>query len=228
MSYNEITIKQLLEIMPAASAVRVEQFAEPLNAAMREFGINTPKRQAAFIAQLAHESGCFRYVRELASGEAYNGRISLGNTRPEAVEIATRNNSTPGPFFKGRGLIQITGYDNYASCGKALFQDKAVLTSNPSLLERTDLACRSAAWFWDSRRLNAFADAGDFAEVTRKINGPGMNGYADRVAHHQRAMRVLAVESGGGADAAAPFPQPKQDKPSWLHSLQQQFRRWFN
>lgn len=227
MIYNEITIEQLLEIMPSASAIRVEQFAEPLNAAMCEFGIDTPKRQAAFIAQLAHESGCFRYVRELASGEAYNGRISLGNTRPEAIEIATRNNSTPGPFFKGRGLIQITGYDNYASCSKALFQDKAVLISNPALLERTDLACRSAAWFWDSRSLNAFADAGDFEAITRKING-GLNGYADRVAHHQRALKVLAVESGGGADAAAPLTQPKQEIPKWLRSLQQQFRRLFS
>lgn len=227
MSYNEVTVKQLLEIMPAASAIRVEQFAGPLNDAMREFGINTPKRQAAFIAQLAHESGCFRYVRELASGEAYNGRISLGNTRPEAIEIATRNNSTPGPFFKGRGLIQITGYDNYAACSKALFQDKAVLTSNPALLERTDLACRSAAWFWDSRSLNAFADAGDFEAITRKINGPGMNGYADRVVHHQRALKVLAVESGGGADAAVPFNQPTPENPSWLPSLWQRFQRWF-
>jgi putative chitinase len=227
MSYNEITVKQLLEIMPAASAIRVEQFAGPLNAAMREFGIDTPKRQAAFIAQLAHESGCFRYVRELASGEAYNGRISLGNTRPEAVEIATRNNSTPGPFFKGRGLIQITGYDNYASCSKALFQDKAVLTGNPALLERPDLACRSAAWFWDSRSLNSFADAGDFEAITRKING-GLNGYADRIAYHQRALKVLAVDTGGGADASAPFNQPKQEIPKWLRSLQQQFRRLFN
>lgn len=66
MSYNEITVKQLLEIMPAASAIRVEQFAGPLNAAMREFGIDTPKRQAAFIAQLAHESGSQQKTTMLA------------------------------------------------------------------------------------------------------------------------------------------------------------------
>lgn len=224
MSYNEVSLKQLLEIMPAASPLHVQQFVDPLNAAMHEFGIDTPKRQAAFIAQLAHESGCFRYVRELASGEAYNGRISLGNTRQEAVDIATRNNSTPGPFFKGRGLIQITGFDNYASCSSALFADKAVLTNNPALLERTDLACRSAAWYWDSRSLNAFADAGDFETITRKING-GLNGYADRVAYHQRAIKALAVDTtGGGADAPVPFNQ-KKEKKSWLHSLLQLFRR---
>lgn len=223
MSYNEVTLRQLLEIMPAASPLHVQQFVDPLNAAMHEFGINTLKRQAAFIAQLAHESGCFRYVRELATGEAYNGRINLGNTRQEAVEIASRNNSTPGPFYKGRGLIQITGFDNYASCSNALFADKCILTNNPALLERTDLACRSAAWYWDSRSLNAFADAGDFEAITRKING-GLNGYADRVAYHQRALKALSVNDGGGADAAAPFNQ-KKEKKSWLHSFLQLFRR---
>jgi putative chitinase len=227
MSFHEVTKKQLLAIMPYASAIRVEEFVEPLNAGMCEFGIDTPKRQAAFLAQLAHESGSLRYVRELAGGEAYNGRVSLGNTRPEAVEIAARNHSTPGPFYKGRGLIQITGFDNYAACSKALFADKAVLTSNPALLERADLACRSAAWYWASRDLNAFADADNFEAITRKING-GMNGQADRVAHHQRALAALAVESGGGADAADPFPQQKPEMPKWLHSLQQQFRRWFS
>ena len=211
--------------MPLASAIRVEEFADPLSAAMCEFGIDTPKRQAAFLAQIAHESGSLRYVRELASGEAYNGRVSLGNTRQEAIDIAARNNATPGPFYKGRGLIQITGYDNYAAVSKALFMDKAVLTSNPALLERTDLACRSAAWYWDSRSLNSLADAGDFETITRKING-GLNGYADRVAYHQRAIKALSV-NGGGADAGAPFPpnQPKPEMPKWLHSFLQLFRR---
>jgi putative chitinase len=227
MSYHEITPKQLAAIMPYVSAIHIEQFIEPLNAAMHEFGIDTPKRQAAFLAQIAHESGSLRYVRELADGKAYDGRQSLGNTHPEAIAIAAEKGTTPGPFYKGRGLIQITGFANYSACGKALFGDKAVLTVNPALLERPDLACRSAAWYWDSRGLNALSDAGDFEAITRRING-GLNGQADRVAYHKRALAALAVDTGGGAEAPAPFPQnppQKKEKPSWLHSLWQRFRR---
>jgi putative chitinase len=230
MSYNEITLSQLLKIMAGTGEVRAAQFIEPLNAAMHEFGIDTPKRQAAFLAQIGHESCGLRYVREIADGSAYNGRVALGNTRPEAISIASRNDTSPGPFFKGRGLIQITGFDNYRACSRALFNDDNTLTHNPSLLERFDLACRSAAWFWDSRSLNSFADAGDFETITRKING-GLNGQADRLAYYARAQQALAEPSGGGADASGPFPQQnnqQQKAPSWLRSLQQQFRRLFN
>lgn len=226
MSYHEVTKKQLLEIMPYAGATRVDEFAEPLNAAMCEFGIDTPKRQAAFLAQIAHESGSLRYVRELASGVAYNGRVSLGNTRPEAIDIAAQNHSTPGPFYKGHGLIQITGFDNHSACSRALLGDESILKRNPALLERADLACRSAAWYWDSRGLNAFADADNFEVITRKINN-GLNGQADRVAYYQRALAALAVDAGGGADAAGPFPQPNQENQSWLPSLWRRFQRLF-
>lgn len=205
MSHNEVSLIQLLKIMPSAGETRAAQFIGPLNAAMREFAIDTPKRQAAFLAQIGHESGSLRYVRELADGSAYNGRVALGNTRPEAIAIASRNDSSPGPFFKGRGLIQITGFDNYRECGRALFNDENTLTHNPSLLERADLACRSAAWYWDSRSLNPFADAGDFETITRKING-GLNGQADRLAYYQRAQQALSEPSGGDATASAPFP----------------------
>lgn len=205
MSYHEVTLTQLLKIMPSAGETRSAQFIGPLNAAMREFGIDTPKRQAAFLAQIGHESGSLRYVRELADGSAYNGRVALGNTRPEAIAIASRNDTSPGPFFKGRGLIQITGFDNYRACSLALLNDAYQLIENPSLLERADLACRSAAWYWDSRSLNQFADAGDFETITRKING-GLNGQADRLAYYQRAQQALSEPSGGDAAASSPFP----------------------
>jgi len=191
MSYNEITISQLLAIMPNAGDARARKFIEPLNAAMHEYGIDTPKRQAAFLAQIAHESGSLRYVCELADGSAYDNRVSLGNTRPEARAIAASNNSTPGPFYKGRGLIQITGYDNYASCSRALFNDEATLAHNPVMLERRELAARSAGWYWWSRGLNAFADAGMFEKITRRING-GLNGQVERLAYFKRAQEVLA------------------------------------
>lgn len=166
---------QLLAIMPLAKA-HVAKFLEPLNAAMEEFDINTPLRQAAFIAQLAHESGQFRYVRELASGAAYEGRKDLGNTKPG-----------DGVRYRGRGLIQITGRANYASCGQAL---GANFIDQPELLEQPQYATKSACWFWKDRGLNELADAGEFEKITRRING-GLNGLADRKAFYFLARQVL-------------------------------------
>ena len=168
----------LLKIMPHAKS-RVQDFLEPLNAAMREFHINTPVRQAAFLAQIAHESGELRYVKEIASGAAYEGRKDLGNTQPG-----------DGMRYKGRGLIQITGRNNYAECGKALGVD---LITNPELLETNDLACRSAAWFWASRGLNDLADKGDFKRITKRING-GYNGLKERQAYYAKAMLYLGAK----------------------------------
>ncbi len=199
-----VSAEQIQKIMPAATPARIANFIGPLNATMEEFGINTPKRQAAFLAQLAHESGSLRYVQEIASGAAYDNRADLGNTRPDAIALAELAGTTPGRYYKGRGLIQITGYDNYLACSRALLRDDS-LTKNPAMLERADLACRSAGWYWDSRRLNAFADAGAFETITRKING-GLNGQADRLAHYQRALTVL--EGGDAAPTeSAPFPE---------------------
>lgn len=170
-----ITADELRRIAPYSGA-RADVFAGPLSQAMYEFGINTPAREAAFIAQIAHESGSFKYVREIASGESYEGRADLGNTEPG-----------DGVRFKGRGLIQITGRSNYAQCGAALDLD---LITTPEILEQPVPACRSAAWFWHSRKLNELADAGDFRQITRRING-GYNGYADRLALYARAQAVL-------------------------------------
>ena len=218
---NMLTLAQLLEIMPHAGKDRAAQFLPHINSAMLEFAITTPARQAAFLAQIAHESGSLRYVREIASGSSYDNRADLGNTKPEAVALAELAGTTPGRYYRGHGLIQITGYSNHLACSRALLRDDSVV-SNPAVLERDDLACRSAAWFWDSRGLNAFADAGDFETITKKING-GLNGQADRLAHYERAKKVL----GGPAAAPVPFPQPNQkpEMPKWLHSFLQLFRR---
>lgn len=172
-----ITGTQLQSIMPFAKA-RIPSFVAPLNAAMHEFHINSPIRQAAFIAQIAHESGELRYVEEIASGSAYEGRKDLGNTQPG-----------DGMKYKGRGLIQITGRNNYLECGKALGVD---LVTQPELLETNDLACRSAAWFWASHGLNDLADKGDYIRICRRING-GLNGYQERLVYHARAKTALGV-----------------------------------
>ena len=182
-----ITPDQLKHIMPY-SGNRAELFAVPLSDAMDEFCIDTPIRQAAFIAQVAHESGSLRYVRELASGQAYNGRADLGNTKPEAIRIAGMYGMSPGPFWKGHGLIQITGFDNHVACGKALGLD---LANHPESLELPAFAARSAAWFWKTHDLNKWADDGDFNMLTRKING-GLNGLADRLAFFAAAQEVIS------------------------------------
>lgn len=178
-----LTLEQLKQIVPYAGQ-RAGIFYGPLCDAMHEFEIDTSIRQAAFIAQIAHESGSFRYTRELASGAAYDtGRLAarLGNT-PAA--------DGDGQRYKGRGLIQITGRSNYGACSKALYGDEKWLLDHPEELENVGAACRSAAWFWASRNLNELADAGAFRAITKAING-GFNGYEDRLSYYERAKAVL-------------------------------------
>ncbi|WP_024682982.1 glycoside hydrolase family 19 protein [Pseudomonas syringae] len=178
-----ITVQQLLQILPNASS-RAGVFVPVLNVAMSKYGIVTKLRIAAFLAQVGHESGQLRYVRELGSDvylEKYDtGRLAerLGNT-PE--------DDGDGQFYRGRGLIQITGRANYAECGEALGLD---LLQQPELLERPEHAAMSAAWFWHRAGLNTFADRSDFLTITKRING-GTNGLADRQALYARAMKVL-------------------------------------
>jgi predicted chitinase len=143
---------------------------------MKEHDINTPKRQAAFLAQLAHESRELRYMEEIASGAAYEGRKDLGNTQPG-----------DGKRYKGRGPIQLTGRANYRAAGKALGLD---LEEHPEKAATPDLGCRVAGWFWTTRGLNALADRGDFKQITRRING-GYHGLANRQRYYQRALEVL-------------------------------------
>lgn len=173
-----ITGQQLANIAGVPLA-RVDKFVPYLNGAMEHYQINTPARVAAFLAQLAHESGGFRYVRELASGRAYEGRKDLGNVY-----------SGDGVRFKGRGLIQITGRSNYAALEKDL--PLLGLLQNPHWLESDRWAVWSAGWFWNKKGLNALADDGLFKQITRKING-GYNGLADRYKYYERAKRVLGV-----------------------------------
>lgn len=171
-----ITLDDLKAICPTAKESTLEPFVAPLNDAMAEYDINTPDREAMFLAQVAHESGAFHYVQEIASGGTYEGRADLGNVEPG-----------DGIRYKGRGLIQITGRANYQRCGDALGCD---LISEPEMLEQPDLAARSAAWFWSSHGLNALADADNFLVITKRING-GTNGYADRQAYLARAQAVI-------------------------------------
>ena len=175
-----ITEQQLLQILPNAGR-NAGVFVPVLNAAMSRYGIVGTPRVAAFIAQVGHESGQLRFVREIwgptAQQAGYEGRADLGNTV-----------KGDGSKYRGRGLIQITGRANYAACGEALGLD---LLSKPELLEQPQYAAMSAAWFWSTCGLNTLADQGDFVKITRRING-GLNGLADRQALYDKALKVLA------------------------------------
>lgn len=179
-----ITQQQLQQILSDAGKT-AGVFVPVLNTAMVRFQIVGTKRIAAFIAQIGHESGQFRYVRELGNDQ-YLSKYDTGT-------LAKRLGNTPeadgdGQKYRGRGLIQITGRANYMMCGEALALD---LINQPELLEKPQHACMSAAWFWASRGLNTLADAGQFNTITRRING-GQNGAADRQALYARALKVLA------------------------------------
>lgn len=169
---------ELAAVMPHGKS-RIPDFIAPLNDAMAEFEINTPLREAAFIAQLCHESGEFRYVREIASGEAYEGRKDLGNILPG-----------DGKLYKGRGLIQLTGRANYELLSDYFGVD---FVSEPWLLEEPEWACRSAGWYWHTRKLNELADKEDIKRITKIING-GYNGLQDRIKYYERALDAMGVE----------------------------------
>lgn len=184
-----ITEKQLLRILPNARR-QAGVFVSALNTAMVHRQINTPRRQAAFLAQIGHESGQLQYVRELG-GDQYLSKYDTGT-------LAVRLGNTPaadgdGQRYRGRGLIQVTGRSNYLRCSLALFGDERLLRT-PELLELPQWAAESAAWFWWVRELNALADRDDFEGLTRKING-GLNGLKDRQQLWARARAVLCVSS---------------------------------
>jgi predicted chitinase len=173
---GSLTAAELRRIAPQLSETRAAQLLPHLNRAMQEANIKTPRQQAAFVAQLAQESGGFRWFEELASGQAYEGRRDLGNTQPG-----------DGVRYKGRGPIQLTGRANYRAAGKALGLD---LEGHPELVANPEVGFRVAAWYWNNRNLNEPAERGDFREVTRRING-GYNGYEARLAYYRTALQVL-------------------------------------
>ena len=169
--------------MPNLSHSKAEEFAPALAEACDRFEINTPRRVAAFLAQVSHESGELRYMVELASGEAYDtGRkaIALGNT-PEP--------DGDGQLYKGRSPIQITGLRNYVAALMYLDLD---LVNHPELLAQPQAGCAASAFFWWSNNLNRYADKDDFVGLTKRING-GTNGLEDRRKYWNRARKALGV-----------------------------------
>jgi len=178
---GQINAGVLRVLMPLSTEDLAAKYLAPLLAAMDLNEINTPLRKAHFLAQLGHESGSLVFASEIASGAAYEGRADLGNTHPG-----------DGPLFKGRGLIQITGRNNYTDFGKARNRD-FITGENPKLLATDpNLAADCSGWFWATHELNDLADQDNVVAITRKING-GTNGLDDRESRLKLAKCLLVT-----------------------------------
>lgn len=183
-------------------------YAGPLSVAMERFGISTPACQAAFIAQIAEESQGLTRIQENLNYSVQALRVvwpdhfspAIASTYArQPAKIANRayanrmgngdEASGDGWTFRGRGLIQITGRSMYLRCGAEL---GLPLVEQPDLLLVPANAAMSATWFWHENNLNAFADSGDFTEITKRING-GLSGLADRIAFWNRAKAAFGV-----------------------------------
>jgi putative chitinase len=172
-----------------------------------QYDINTPERVAAFIAQCAHESGGFRRLKENLNYKWESLRRVFPKYFPtddvaqeyahKPEQIANRiygsrmgngdESSGDGFRYCGRGLIQLTGKNNYTKFAESIGM---AVEEVPTLLETYDGAVKSACWFWSSNNLNQWADAGDILTMTKRING-GTIGLEDRIKHYNHAMEVL-------------------------------------
>jgi putative chitinase len=210
-----ITRAQLLAIMPNA-APAAPQYLRPLGEAMGRYAIDRPARQAAFLAQLAHESGQLRRVQENlnyawdglrkvfprhfrsdAEAQAYDRQPERIANRVYANRMLNGDEASgDGWRFRGRGPIQVTGRENYRKAGQAL---GIGLESDPDRMLDPATGCLAAAWFWHSRGLNTLADADSengFREITRRING-GFLGLEERIHYWERARQVLGLPDFG-------------------------------
>ncbi len=202
-----MNLDQLVAIMDAPR-LRCALYLPLLTEGMTRYGIRSEQQVACFLATIGHESGGFRYTRELwgptPAQDGYEGRKDLGNTE-----------KGDGPRFRGRGLIQITGRANYAEVSAALGHD---YLDDPGQLEQPRDATLSACWWWATHGCNELADSGGMRAVTRRVNG-GLNGYPERLEYYGRAMRALYgrvpdfsnVISGSESTAPAPT-EAKHDR----------------
>ena len=199
-----LTDVQLTQICPRLVAAKLQLLLPHLNQAMQTYAVDTMQRTAAFIAQLAHESGEFRWMEEIWGPTDAQRRYE-----PPATLAARLGNTQPGDgkLFKGRGPIQITGRFNYAKYGALLGTD---LLAEPARAAAPELAFATAGLYWKSNGLNELADADDFVKITRRING-GINGLADRQKYHELAKRVLAAGFVAGAALRGASARPTNE-----------------
>ena len=203
-----LTLEQLRQMLPRNPYVA--DWHEALSKLLPDYDINTPNRIAAFVAQCAHESGNFMVLKEnlnykpatlLKIFPKYFPTESIAKdycSRPnKQMHIANRayanrmgngdESSGDGWRFCGRGLIQLTGRNNYQAFANSLEMN---INDVPEYLATFEGAAQSACWFWETNNLNSFADAGDIKNLTRAING-GYIGLEDRIKHYNHALSVM-------------------------------------
>ena len=203
----EITQAQLAQIIPKNP--HIEHWCEALNAILPDYEIDTPQRVAAFLAQCAHESGGFVFLKENLNYKAASlrkvfpkyfpddGIAAAYANRPEMIAnrvYASRmgngdERSGDGYRYCGRGLIQLTGRTNYQAFADSIETPVEQVTEYLGTFEG---AVQSACWFWENNNLNKWADAGDILAMTKKING-GTIGLEDRKKHYEHACHVLGA-----------------------------------
>ena len=206
---SEVTLDLLKNICPKTKDNVLQKYVTPLNVVGQHFGLfENPKRMAAFLAQVAHESGAFNFTKEGLSYSAESLHKVFKKYFPtvesaqayarNAVKIANKvyanrmgnGDETSGDGYKfcGRGLIQLTGRQNYTRFAKSI---NKTLDETVAYLETPEGAVASAVWFWDANKLSIYADKGDFVGLTRRING-GTIGLADRQHHYEIALAALS------------------------------------
>ncbi|NRB39366.1 MAG: LysM peptidoglycan-binding domain-containing protein [Pseudomonadales bacterium] len=207
---NDFSLDQLKKILNKAPAKTLETYLEGLNQTLKKYEINTPIRRAHFIAQVAHESGEFKYTAENLNYSASALQAVFGKYFPSADEaesyarqperIANKvyanrmgngdEASGDGWKYRGRGFIQLTGNDNYSAYNNDV-DEKDDVIGNPELIENNPaMIVGTAGWYWNSRNINKAADADDVLKVTKLING-STNGLEDRTKYLNKAKEVL-------------------------------------
>jgi len=203
-----VSVSQLQQIFPQGDANDLAEICEPLNAAMAEFNIANPQEQAMFLAQCGHESGNFSTVQENLNYRAetlvkvfpkYFRDVNPADYEKQPEKIANRvysnrmgngdEASGDGWKFCGRGLIQVTGRNNYQAFADSL---QMSIDDVPEFLTTFEGAVQSACWFWENNNLNQYADAGNIKELSIKING-GTLGLDERIQHCTRAYQILSA-----------------------------------
>jgi putative chitinase len=203
----QVHYSDLSAIFPSTPKAILVPTVEPLNAALDRYDISTGSRIAAFLAQVGHESGGFTAMVENLNYSAtaltkvfgkYFPSEDLANAyarQPQKIASRVYANrmgngneaSKEGWAYRGRGFIQLTGKETYTAFANSM---KMSLSDAVSYLETREGAAMSAAWFWNKKGLNTFADQGRFQMLTLRING-GMNGYEDRVAKYEKAKKLF-------------------------------------
>lgn len=206
----ELTKAQLAQLLP--NNPYIDHWFDALSKLLPDYSINTPQRIAAFMAQCAHESGGFtalkenlnykpatlrkifaKYFPDDASANDYCSRPNKQEAIANKVYANRMGNgdeaSGDGYRYCGRGLLQLTGKDNYSwfAASLSITPEEAA-----EYLQTFEGAAQSACWFWETNNLNQFADQGDILTLTKRING-GTIGLDDRIKHYEHALHVMGA-----------------------------------